>query len=272
MSGWTEIAEWVFVRRYESYTQNVGLVVGDQRCLVIDTGTSLREGTDVARAVREVTALPWVVVNTHAHFDHYLGNAAFSPAEIWACARCADTIGHTGAQERSATEAYLRASGRRDEADDIAATPIEVPTHTFAGESQVLDLGGRQAELGYLGRGHTDTDIVIDIADASIIFAGDLVEQGGPPQFGDAYPLDWPETLDALLARGLDGAVVPGHGDVVDRAFVHEQRALLAHVIDICREDGDGALRQGWQRTGLPEREARMAVARCRQQLLGALR
>lgn len=272
MAGWTEIAERVLVRRYESYAQNVGLVVGDELCLVIDTGTSLREGTDAARAVREVTALPWVLANTHAHFDHYLGNAAFSPAEIWASARCAEAIRRDGAEQRAATEACLRASGRSDEADDVAATPIEVPTRTIAGGRHLLDLGGRHAELSYLGRGHTDNDIVITVADASVTFAGDLVEQGGPPHFGDAYPLDWPDTLDALLARGLDGPVVPGHGDIVDRAFVREQRALLARVVEVCRENGAGFSRPGWQRTGLPEREARAAISRCQQQLSGELR
>ena len=52
----------------------------------------------------------------------------------------------------------------------------------------------------YLGRGHTDHDIVIDVPGADVLFAGDLVEQGNVPFFGDGYPLDWVATADALVA------------------------------------------------------------------------
>jgi hypothetical protein len=67
-----------------------------------------------------------------------------------------------------------------------------------------------------------------------VTVAGDLVEEGAPPSFGDAYPLEWPRTLDALLPR-LHPVVVPGHGDVVDPAFVARQRDDLAVVADVAR-------------------------------------
>src|SRR5262249_44071587 len=73
--------------------------------------------------------------------------------------------------------------------------------------------------------------------------AGDLVEQSGPPQFADAYPLDWPETLAALLPSiGPATAVVPGHGALVGRAFVDEQHRQLTALAWLIREgDADGA-------------------------------
>ena len=132
------------------------------------------------------------------------------------------------------------------EADDTAASPILVPTRTFAGPSQVLDLGGRRVELTYLGRGHTDNDIVVTAAQTAVIFAGDLVEEGAPPpSFEDSYPLDWPSTVEAMLALGRPdqpsqpdqprqpGRFVPGHGAVVDRGFVLAQCAALAEVVTV---------------------------------------
>ena len=49
------------------------------------------------------------------------------------------------------------------------------PTESFE-EFASLDLGGRQIDLRFLGRGHTDNDIVARVPDASVLFAGDLLE------------------------------------------------------------------------------------------------
>ena len=53
--------------------------------------------------------------------------------------------------------------------------------------------------LAYLGRGHTDNDIVVSIPDADVLCAGDLLENGAPPWFGDGYPMDWPATVERIL-------------------------------------------------------------------------
>jgi glyoxylase-like metal-dependent hydrolase (beta-lactamase superfamily II) len=78
------------------------------------------------------------------------------------------------------------------------------------------------------------------VRDAGVTIAGDLVEEGAPPAFSDAYPLEWPATLTALLPR-LGHVVVPGHGDVVDPAFVAAQRDDLAKVADAARALPPGA-------------------------------
>ena len=78
--------------------------------------------------------------------------------------------------------------------------------------------------------GGTRTDLVVVLPDDDVVLAGDLVEQGAPPQFGDAFPLDWPRTLDLLLSTTAATVVVPGHGDVVDRDFVAAQRDVLADL------------------------------------------
>jgi glyoxylase-like metal-dependent hydrolase (beta-lactamase superfamily II) len=67
-----------------------------------------------------------------------------------------------------------------------------------------------------------------------VVFAGDLVEHGAPPDFGDAFPLAWPATVDALLSLGA-ATVVPGHGGPVGEAFVRGQRDELSAVAALCR-------------------------------------
>jgi glyoxylase-like metal-dependent hydrolase (beta-lactamase superfamily II) len=124
----------------------------------------------------------------------------------------------------------------------MATVTIRAPDRIVHLKSTV-DVGGRAVVLRHLGRGHTAGDLVVFVPDASVAVAGDLVEESGPPQFGDAYPLDWPETLAALLPL-LDPTttVVPGHGALVDEAFVRRQHADLTALAWLIRDgDYDGA-------------------------------
>ncbi|NNC41455.1 MAG: MBL fold metallo-hydrolase, partial [Acidimicrobiia bacterium] len=102
------------------------------------------------------------------------------------------------------------------------------------GIRHAIDLGGRIVEFRHLGLGHTDSDVVVHIPDSGVTFAGDLIEEGAPPSFPDSYPLDWPETLDELMELAT-AAVVPGHGDLVDRSFVETQRAELGAICGLAR-------------------------------------
>ncbi|MER7975424.1 MBL fold metallo-hydrolase, partial [Streptomyces sp. NPDC096080] len=63
------------------------------------------------------------------------------------------------------------------------------------------------------------------------------VEESGEPQAGpDAVPAHWPRALDRLLALGgPDARYVPGHGAVVDAAFVRAQRDALAARFGVSR-------------------------------------
>jgi glyoxylase-like metal-dependent hydrolase (beta-lactamase superfamily II) len=223
-AGWTEVGDRVFVRRHAALDLNCGLVVGDGGCLVVDTRSHLAEGQALAEAVRAVTAQPWTVVNTHAHYDHCFGNAAFRPADVWGARGCARTLAATGDLQRAQVVAELLAAGEAADADLVAAAPIDPPEH-LVDDVAVLDVGGRVVTLTHPGRGHTDADLVVGVDD--VVFAGDLVEEGAPPAMDDAFPLEWPQTLDRVLGL-VRGPVVPGHGAVVDAGFVTAQRDELA--------------------------------------------
>ena len=232
-AGWREVGDRVFVRRHRELDLNCGLVVGDGACLVVDTRSHLGEGQALAEAVRTVTGHPWTVVNTHAHHDHCFGNAAFRPAAVWGTRRCAEGLAATGELQRADVVTGLREDGDPT-AELVATAPIDTPDH-LVDDAAVLDVGGRAVGLRHLGRGHTDGDLVVAVDD--VVFAGDLVEEGAPPAMEDAFPLEWPGTLTVLLA-GVRGPVVPGHGAVVDAAFVAAQRDELARLARWLTEPG----------------------------------
>jgi glyoxylase-like metal-dependent hydrolase (beta-lactamase superfamily II) len=223
---WVEVADQVLARRYSELDLTVGLVVGTERALVVDTRGDARQGAELASAVRAVTALPLVVAITHAHFDHCFGTGAFLPAPVYALPRCREVLAATAAAQRSEWSARYRARHDDATADALAATDPPLPD---AAAPMTLDLGGRGVDLLDLGPGHTDHDLVVHVRDAGVVFAGDLVEHGAPPDFGDAVVERWPHTVTALLALA-PRVVVPGHGDPADPAFVAEQRDRLTEV------------------------------------------
>ncbi|MEU6788202.1 MBL fold metallo-hydrolase [Nonomuraea angiospora] len=258
---WQEVGDRVYVRRHKSYDMNVGLVVGDGHCLVLDTRSSHREAADLVEAVRTITASPWTVVNSHSHFDHYFGNAIFRPAEIWGHVRCAEEIEQYGEEQRAVM--VKGKPERREEFEEITIVP---PDHTFTSAAS-LDIGGRIVHLQYFGLGHSSNDVVAHVPDAGVVFAGDLVEEGAPPAFSDSYPLDWPLTAAAMLDELPDQVIVPGHGAVVDRAFAQAQQAELALVAELARRAHVEGLRDLIKLFPYPEDVARQAIERTFLQL-----
>lgn len=238
MTEFVEVADRVWVARQEWYDLNVCLVRGSGGLLVIDTQASARAARAIVDDVRalgigEVTA----VVNTHEHFDHTFGNGAFRAAY-----GAIPIHAHEVAAEQTVDAGERIKELFAEEHDDphraeVLETEIVVADHTFS-SVRVLDLGDRQVELAHPGRGHTAGDAVLRVPDADVVLAGDLVEESGPPGFGtDCHLLDWPGTLDVVLNLVTrDTVVVPGHGALVDRDFVEQQRQDIAITAQTVRD------------------------------------
>jgi glyoxylase-like metal-dependent hydrolase (beta-lactamase superfamily II) len=236
MTVWTEVGDRVFVRRYEFYDQNIGVVLGGGDVLLIDTRSTHVQAREIVDDLRALTTKPvTIVVDTHGHFDHAFGNHVFRPATIWGHERCVTFIERTGEARRARV-----ASEMPEMAADLAEVVLDPPDRTFS-ETAYVDVGDRRVELRHIGLGHTDHDIVIKVPDAAVTFAGDLIENGAVPAFGDAYPLDWPETV-FRLADIVVGVVVPGHGDHAGRTFVEDQATALAALAELGRRVHRGEL------------------------------
>jgi glyoxylase-like metal-dependent hydrolase (beta-lactamase superfamily II) len=271
MTLWTEVGDRVFVRRYAFYDQNIGAILGDDGVLVVDTRISHRQGREILDDLRTLTELPVrAVVNTHGHNDHAFGNHMFRPVPIWGHARCARMVRETGAAQIAAVSAAIP-----EIADDLGEVVLDPPDRTFDAEHQVVDAfdaGGRRVELRYLGRGHTDNDVVVVVPDADTLFAGDLVENNAPPYFGDGYPIEWPATVERLVEL-VTGAVVPGHGDIGDRAFTVRSMVELRTIAELAAmvEQGTIPLDDAVLRTPYPADAAREPIERALAQLRGEL-
>lgn len=236
-AGWERLADGVGRRRLPVWDATAGLVVGRDAVLLYDTGSSLREGAELRAQVaallgeaRHSPAAPVPHVThialSHPHFDHVLGTPAFPGAAVHAAVG-ADTL---LARDRDALRADAVRHGVPPEEAAEATGALVLPGHTVTGEC-TLDLGGRQVLLANVGPGHSGHDLALLVpGEREVVFCGDLVEESGEPQAGpDAIASRWPAALDRLLALGGEDALyVPGHGAVVDAAFVRRQREELA--------------------------------------------
>jgi glyoxylase-like metal-dependent hydrolase (beta-lactamase superfamily II) len=237
MTGFAEIARDVYVLRYPVLDVNVALVVGDGAALLVDTLSTDAQATELVAAVRRVTAAPLTIVNSHHHFDHCFGNGVVAGPDtpIWAHEEAARLLREEAVRlQRQWYEKYARA--RPDLADGLAAVKVRPPDRTVHLTASV-PVGGRTAVLRHFGRGHTAGDLVVQVPDADVVIAGDLVEESGSPQFGDGYPLEWPETLTGLLALTTPSTVVvPGHGAPVGTDFVRGQHGDLTALEWLIRD------------------------------------
>ncbi|MFJ3439735.1 MBL fold metallo-hydrolase [Streptomyces sp. NPDC086081] len=229
-AGWERLAAGVGRCRLPVWDCTAGLVAGAGAVLVIDAGSSPAEGARVRAQARSLTGRRVThLALTHPHFDHVFGAAAFTDAEVFGA------VGVDAVLARARDRAELCADAVRNGlAETVAresADRLVAPRHLVSGE-WTLDLGGgRQVLLANVGPGHTGHDLAVLVpGDPEVVFCGDLVEESGEPQAGpDAVPARWPAALDRLLALGGEDALyVPGHGAVVDAAFVRAQRDALA--------------------------------------------
>ncbi|QWQ43727.1 MBL fold metallo-hydrolase [Streptomyces sp. YPW6] len=229
--GWERLGDGVGRRRLPGWDATVALVAGAEGVLLFDTGSTLREGVELRRQAeallgRRVTH----IALSHPHFDHVLGAAAFAGVRVYGSAGLTALL-RNGEQGLYADA--VRHGVPEDEAARSAGTLV-VPHEEVRGE-RALDLGGgRRVLLAGLGPAHSGHDLAVLVpgseGEPPVVLCGDLVEESGEPQAGtDAVPARWPAALERLLELGGEDALyVPGHGAVVDAAFVRAQRAALA--------------------------------------------
>jgi quinoprotein relay system zinc metallohydrolase 1 len=144
---------------------NTGFIVTDAGVVVIDTGPSRAYGDAMRRVITQVTDQPVaLVLLTHHHPDHVLGNQAFTDVPIAALAGARKLLDEQG---NAMAENMYRLVG-----DWMRGTEVVLPTETL--EPSVREVGGHRLRLLAL-RGHTGADLAVLDERTGVLFAGDLV-------------------------------------------------------------------------------------------------
>ncbi len=106
-------------------------------------------------------------------------------------------------------------------------------SHSTSPDAEI-DLGGRRVRL-VRRRGHTASDVSLEVDDPSVVFTGDLVWNAMFPNYVDATPSVLAQSVRALV-RDRTTTYVPGHGAVAAAADVARYQAMLGEVERAARD------------------------------------
>ena len=219
---------------------NNAVIIGAHDVMVVDTGTTPAAARAFLEDLKTITNKPVrYVVNTHFHYDHTDGNQVYAgKADIIAHEYVKYAIQNLNVLQREPFKtsqltnvpnrietlkkqiADEKDAGRRntlqqqlavaqqgwEELKEIRPTPPDI---TYS-KKKVLNLGGREVQLLFLGRGHTNGDTVVYLPKEKIVCTGDLMESQ-LAYMGDAQFDEWVATLEALKKMDFN-TDLPGHG------------------------------------------------------------
>ncbi len=210
------------------------LLSGEERALLIDTGIGTEEFRDT---VRSLTSLPIVVVNTHAHLDHFGGNHFFH--ELWMHEDDIDVF------KLHADPAYLTVL--LHEALPLALRIILGRTvrrilqvdasgnYQYFQDGHVFRLGGRDVEVIHTP-GHSPGSTCFLDRGERILYSGDTVCEWGILLHldGSCSPETYFKSMRRLKSLSTDfDMIYPGHhGFPIDKGYIDEYIACAEHIID----------------------------------------
>jgi cyclase len=225
-----QLAPDVWVHRIDTggFPTIAAVALTATRAFVIDT---LMSPQDMAPVLEHLGAHAGgrriVVVNTHHHWDHVYGNAAFPGLDIVAQSACPRLI--------------LQHSTTTDESVPLQPPEgVPLPTITFGDRLTYSD----DPETVHLihAPGHSEDSLVVFLAGARLLLAGDTLEWP-LPNFAQRDGKDvWIHTLRQLKQLPVD-LIVPSHGPPLGRAIIDANERYISGVFEAvaaAKESGAG--------------------------------
>jgi glyoxylase-like metal-dependent hydrolase (beta-lactamase superfamily II) len=223
--------------RSAGVASNAGIVDLGNATLVVDAFLTIQGSEELRTAARLLTGRdPSVLVNTHWHLDHTLGNSQFGDSEIYSTAATRDRFleqapgflpevhGDPASARMKALdmaswseprplfreEMITELASRRDLYEAYRSLQVRAPNQTYEGK---LNLPARRSAWFVEVRGHTESDTMVFVPEAEVLFAGDIVCSGTHPHAGSGDLRQWSAALDGV-EKIAPQTLVPGHGPV----------------------------------------------------------
>jgi len=242
-----EVADGVFVIHgptelpspdNQGFMNNPAFVVSDKGVVVIDPGSSVQVGEMVLARIERVTDKPVLAVfNSHVHGDHWLGNQAirakYPDVPIYGHERVGPrVVAGAGTQW---IELMLNMTQNA-----TAGTEIVKPDNPVV-DGDVIEVDGLSYAVMNNDKAHTDTDIMVYIAQRGVIFLGD---NAGHQRILRLEGGSFPGNVEALNnALATEASVfIPGHGPTGGREVAERYRAYMNTVYSTAQAGVDEGL------------------------------
>ena len=204
----------------QGWNSNSAFIVTNSGVILFDTGSSSDIGAAMKKAISEVTDQPvrWII-NSHAHGDHWLGNATFKDTvqAVYATEEVAKNINSEG---KTWVDNFNKLTKGATGESEI------LPPQNFIKERTKIKLGDREITLFLSGDSHSPGDILMWLEDAKVLVSGDVIYSDRMPSTFDSKLPQWIKLLGELEALQPD-VVIPGHGVVTDVKGVTRLKNLL---------------------------------------------
>lgn len=201
---------------------NIGIVVGDEAALVVDTGMGPENGRRVLEGIDGIVGDRRLYLTvTHFHPEHGFGASAFRDRAVILY----NQQQHTDLREKGPGYVELFRTFGPHVQEQLEGVELVDPHIRYDGRAE-LDLGGRNVLLRQVGPAHTPGDQIVHVPDPGVVFAGDLIETRVfaifpyfPPDDTAVFGTEWIDVLRDIESIGAE-LIVPGHGEVggVERA------------------------------------------------------
>jgi len=237
---------------YEPYQYEEALctlILGKEKAVLIDTGCGIG---NIRNVVEEITDLPIMVVNSHAHNDHIAQNHLFDEVAM---------LDHPWSHEAekglpNSEMAHLIADGMLwkelpagFDAENYVVPEFKV-THWFK-EGDIIDLGNRTLEVIHTP-GHTPDCVCFLDREDRLLFTGDMFYTGGIYTYlnGGDIPTFISSYLKMLEYYNEFDYLMPSHNEPwVEKTLLKD---VFKAVVDIA--EGRGRYLEGTDR-GTPIRK-----------------
>ncbi|KUL36829.1 hypothetical protein ADL22_23270 [Streptomyces sp. NRRL F-4489] len=216
---------------------NAGVIASRGVSLLFDTQFTLDATRAMLREIAAATsdsAIETLVIS-HQNGDHTWGNQLVPGAEIITSAASAEHLCHEISPEQlthlsrtQGTDSTSRYAAEHFGRFDFSGITVTEPTRTFTGRLK-LTVGDVTVEAIDLGPGHSAGDVALWVPEDGIVFAGDVLFDGGHMIVWSGSLTACVESVDTLLATGVE-TFVPGHGALMERADVLAFRTYLTEV------------------------------------------
>ena len=198
-----KVRDDLFVIHNDFVPGNTTALVTNEGVVLVDDKFEI-DHENIMAQLKKVTSQPVkYVINTHYHGDHSGGNAKLQGLN-------AQIVASEAARQKM-----------------VETKMPGLPNVTLENRLR-LYVGGKRVEVHYLGRSHTNGDVVVLFPDHRVLAMGDMFTFGdATPQLvdynGGGSAIEWTKTVEGALQLEFD-AVVPGHGAVTTKEQLRKFR------------------------------------------------
>ncbi len=204
---------WLHGAVADGFPTVAALVFTATHAFVIDTLCSPGDMAPVCEHIARFGARRrTLVINTHHHWDHVYGNAAFPSAVLFAHESC---------------PGLLRSHLLEEDVPPPPPEGVPIPSATFRDR---VTCGDAEDPLQLLhAPGHTQDSLVALLPSTGVLFGGDAVEWPLPSFEQRGGVRAWLRTLRAL--KRLDfSLIVPSHGPPMDRSLLRANERYIVET------------------------------------------